>query len=639
MVAKKRWIGAGLLLALVSSAAIAAVRAANISSSPGLVIQFLNQTVNLYRETTIQERAATQPEEQVLLYDNARIASQFVQLAFTFARDQANAMAAETASNAANASASAANSSALGKMLVALDKLLTSTRAESAADQKKLATARGAERTRLQSTISELQGEISLARARRDAVRNLVEFQSGSGTQGLGASGLKAQIDALAASVPVASANAAGSTSPSRNAPTLPAEPTGAPPGPSGIWNLASNLFALSSKMGVIDSMIADTNGLLSTSDQLRSPFITQLRTLTSQGNQIAIRADTATPAQLAVEKQQLDGIAAQFKELAASVTPLGKQRVLLTVYLKNLQSWRDSVGAAYRADLRSLGIRLGLLALLIAVLYGLSEIWRRAVYRYVQDVRRRHQFLLLRKLTLWFVIVLIVGLTLAGQLSSFATFAGLLTAGVAVALQNVISSVVGYFFLIGKFGIRVGDRVEVTGIRGEVIDIGLVRFHVMELGDGATPTGRVVAFSNSVVFQPSAGLFKQIPGASFAWHQVTLTVPREADFPTIKKNLLGAVENAIHDYRAEINRLYGEMEKRGILFSERELQPRLELSLKPTAIEVTIRYPVDLPHATDIDARVSHELLTALERDAKLQTPQGPEIHLKTDVPAGAAG
>lgn len=86
--------------------------------------------------------------------------------------------------------------------------------------------------------------------------------------------------------------------------------------------------------------------------------------------------------------------------------------------------------------------------------------------------------------------------------------------AGVAVALQNVILSIAGYFFLIGKFGLRIGDRVQISGVTGEVVEIGLVRIHVMELGGNGgdvQPTGRVVAFSSSFVFQPTAGMFKQI--------------------------------------------------------------------------------------------------------------------------------
>jgi small-conductance mechanosensitive channel len=608
--------------------------AGGVTVPPDQLIQYLNQSINLYHQTTIQQQSANAPQEQLLLYDNRQLATESVQLAFQFAREQLDTMSAETpATSAAKAAAKGLQQySSLSRMLATIEKNLRDTQAEQEDDTRQLATATGAKRTQLQSTIAELQGEIALAQARRDAVRSLLEFVGTSANSSVSISGLRAEVEALASSIPVAGAAAsAGGQSHSAE----PFSLTDGKSAPSNLWDLFADLFGLSSKLHTVNSMIADTDALEQTSSELRAPFLTRLRELSKQGDALAAQADSADRSKLAQERQQLDAIAAQFRQLASAVIPLSKQRVLLDLYQKNLGSWRDVVYSRYKSDARGLAYRLGGLAVLFAVVWGLSELWRRGVYRYIHEPRRRNQFLLVRKLTFWFVIVVIVILTFASKLGSFATFAGLLTAGLAVALQNVLVSMVGYFFLIGKYGIRVGDRIEVNTISGEVIDIGLVRFHLMELGAGATPTGRVVAFSNSVVFQATSGLFKHIPGAAFAWHEVTLSLPRNADFGAIKKNLLGAVEGVLHDYHDEIESVYNQMEKTGILMSDRALRPKLELHLTPGGIDATIRYPVDLQHASDIDARVSRELLNALERDTKLQTPEGPAIHLKTDVPA----
>lgn len=627
------WLG--LLFVCLRFSPVFAAPASNVTVPAESLIQYLNQSIDLYHQTAIQQQIAKEPQEQLLLYDNRQLATESVQLAFQFAREQLDAMSAEPMlGTAKNQAGTSQQFTSLHNMLLSIEKNLRDTQAESDADAAKLATARGAKRVQLQSTISELQGEISLAQARRDAIQNMLVFVGSSANNAVSASGLRAQIDALASSVP---AGGAAASSSGQSHPAGVFSLTAGKAAPSNIWDLLADLFGLSSKLNTVSSMLSDTEALMQTSDSLRAPFIAHLRDLSKQGDILAAQADAAGPSQLAQERQRLDAIAAQFKQLASAVIPLSKQRVLLNLYQKNLVSWRGVVYARYKTDARSLGVRLGALAVLFAAVWGLSELWRRGVYRYVHEVRRRHQFLLVRRLVFWFVISIIVILTFASKLGSFVTFAGLLTAGLAVALQNVLVSVVGYFFLIGKFGIRVGDRIEVSGITGEVIEIGLVRFHLMELGGGATPTGRVVAFSNSIVFQPTAGLFKQIPGATFAWHEVTLTLPREADFGGIKKSLLGAVEGVLRDYHEQIESVYQQMEKTGILIPERGLRPKLELHLTSAGIEATIRYPVDLQHANDIDARVSRELLTALERDSKLQTPEGPSIHLKTDVPAGA--
>jgi small-conductance mechanosensitive channel len=243
----------------------------------------------------------------------------------------------------------------------------------------------------------------------------------------------------------------------------------------------------------------------------------------------------------------------------------------------------------------------------------------------------------LLRKMVLWVLIAVTTAFAFATELGSVATFAGLLTAGMAVALQNVILSMVGYFFLIGRFGIRVGDRVQIAGVTGEVVDIGLVRLHLMELGgDGAeTPTGRVVAFSNAILFQPTASLFKQIPGTNFVWHEMTLTLSPDSDHIAATERLAEAVEAVFAGYREDMERQHREMERTLSGTSVQGLRPKIRLHLTDAGLEAVIRFPVDLHHAAEIDDRVTRELLQAIDYEPKLKLvgPATPGIRLKTDV------
>jgi Mechanosensitive ion channel, beta-domain len=98
-----------------------------------------------------------------------------------------------------------------------------------------------------------------------------------------------------------------------------------------------------------------------------------------------------------------------------------------------------------------------------------------------------------------------------ASDWTSLATFFGLVTAGVAVALQSVILCAVGYFVLVGKRGIRLGDRVQISGVTGDVTDIGWLQFQVREIDPRTQqPTGNLVTFSNSFVLaSPATGLSK----------------------------------------------------------------------------------------------------------------------------------
>jgi small-conductance mechanosensitive channel len=237
-----------------------------------------------------------------------------------------------------------------------------------------------------------------------------------------------------------------------------------------------------------------------------------------------------------------------------------------------------------------------------------------------VHDARRRSRLLLLRKIVFWTLVVVIAASTFATELGSLATFAGLITAGLAVAMQSVLVSVVGYFFLIGKYGIRVGDRVQVGNVTGEVIDLGLVRLHLMELsGNGPmSPTGRVVAFANSIIFQASGGLFKQIPGVNLAWHEITLGLPAGADYAALKDRLLEAATSVTKDYHDEILRQTQAIQKTASSHAALgEVQPQVQLKFSAAGVDAVVRYPVQLQHAAEIDERMSRELLAVLSSHA----------------------
>jgi small-conductance mechanosensitive channel len=326
-----------------------------------------------------------------------------------------------------------------------------------------------------------------------------------------------------------------------------------------------------------------------------------------------------ASGATLESMRDQLDTLAWLFKQTSDILIPLSKEGVLLQQYRHNLSNWRDAIKRQYQDALAVLGVRVGILVGLLVIVFAGGELWRRVALHYARDPHRRYQLLLLQRLTVWTVAIVIIGLSVISQLSSFATFAGLLTAGAAVAMQSVLVSIVGYFFLIGKYGIRVGDRVQIGNVTGEVIDLGLVRMHLMELTSQGPlgPTGRIVDFANSIVFQGSGGLFKQIPGVNFAWHETTLSLPAGADYAAVQDKLLAAVSGVVQEYQEEIVRQTKTIEKTTSSSSVSASVPQVQLRLLGAGVEAVVRYPVPFQRAAEIDERVSKELLRVISSRA----------------------
>jgi small-conductance mechanosensitive channel len=613
-----------------SAAATAAPSASLPPLSPPMtaaqVITVLDQTVDWYRTLGLQQQAANEPSDMLILYDNRQTANRVMGLAFDIARVDAEMLAKEPNATPDTGADAARSSQALSQLQKKLDAQAATVQTELDAQRHLDPGSTRKSRIEVRAKINELQGEINLINTKKSILVTMSGFSTGTGNSSSVA--LKAQIDAMAVAIPAAAAAGAGTATPPSNttpaavgaspaqASLAQASPSpAAPVGRFGLWDLASNAFRLSEKNGTIESIDRRTEALQTTLTGVRTALINQIKGLSARGDTLAAQADSADATTLNGVHDQLDALADQFKQASSLLIPLSHEGILLSQYRRNLSNWHDAVKSQYRDAIKTLGIRLGILAVVLTLIFGGAELWKRTVLRYIQDTRRRYQLLLLRRIGLWALVVIVIGIAFASELGSIVTFAGLITAGIAVAMQSVLVSIVGYFFLIGKYGIRVGDRVQIGEVAGEVIDLGLVRMYLMELGAKGTmgPTGRVVAFANSVVFQVSSGLFKQIPGVNFSWREVVLTLPAGSDYAGLKEKLAIAVTAALKEYLPEILRQTKEIERTTMSASGGDAQPQVQLHFSGLVVEAHVRYPVHLQHAAEIDERVTQALANVI--------------------------
>jgi small-conductance mechanosensitive channel len=567
------------------------------------VIQILDETVDWYRTLGAQEQSATQPSDLLILYANQQTADKVIGLAFELARANAELLSSE-----ADTAGAVDSGQSLSEQQQRLD-------AQRKAIQDEIAAGKKAES---QDKLAELQGELDMINARKNLLDTMAQFVNESDTKRANANALKAHIDAIAVSIPAARAPNATATAPANNtAASQPAPLVTSTSDRIGVWELGTNVLRLAKKRRTIDAIDERTAALEQTFARIRAKPLAQLQQYSTQSDALAAQADHASGTTLKSVRASIDTLAWLFQQTSAVLIPLSKEGVLLKQYRHNLSNWRDAIKHQYHDALVALAVRLGVLAAMLAVVFAGAELWRRAVLRYAHEVRRRNQLLMVRKVTTWVLVAVIVGLTFVTEISTFATFAGLLTAGVAVAMQSVLVSIVGYFFLIGKYGIRVGDRIQIGTVTGEVIDLGLVRMHLMELNaQGALgATGRVVAFANSIVFQTSGGLFKQISGVNFVWHETTLVLPAGANYAVLKEKLYNAVNDVVKKYHDEIVRQTKEILRTtssnaaGVASAD----PSVQLRFSASSVEALVRYPVEIQHAAATDEQVSEAMIAAI--------------------------
>jgi small-conductance mechanosensitive channel len=358
---------------------------------------------------------------------------------------------------------------------------------------------------------------------------------------------------------------------------------------------------------------------------QVQTPLRAKLRDTVQQGRELTSQPPPQDPAGVEANRRKMTLLTAQFKQIADAAVPLTQELIVLDESQASLRQWQSSIHAGYLRILETVAIHLAFLLGGIVIVLVLSEVWQKAIFRYVRDVRKRHQLLLLRRIVTVLLMTIVLALGFVSEFASLATFAGFITAGIALALQTVIVSVAAYFFLIGRHGVRVGDRITVSGVTGDIIDVGLVRLSLMELGGAGSdlhPTGRVVVVSNSVLFQ-GAPFFKQIPGTAYAWHEVVVKLERGSDYTLAEGKLLDAVNSVYSQYRDSLEQQHQTLEG---LFAVpvSAPSPQARLQLGENRLDLVVRYPVVLHRESEIDNQVAKKVVETIESLADLKAAVG---------------
>ncbi len=608
---------AAVLLLLLSLVFISDSRGA-LAIDREAILQHLNAIISWYRDSTSKIQAVGMPSDAIYQDTAQNLAQQAVRLAFQSAQAAALLISAPDQATAAAATPTPSASSQqqnFAQTLATLKARISDNQAKIAALNKQ--TERAAP-TRRQSLIAQrdaLQGEVELDQATADAVQKLATFVENSSDSGAG--GFAGSINDLAKTIPEVLGDA--------NAQKAAAKPEVAKPTvskSSGLIGQGLTLYSEIRTMHQIDQMADETERVREIAAALRQPMRDALGTIIQRGRNLVGQTPPSDPAQAKAAQQELRTLTDQFKELANVVIPLSQELVVLDQSRSNFINWRNSLARESKDTLRS--VILSALAILLALgaLWVLSEVWRRWTFRYIHDLRRRRQFQLLRRFVMGFLIATVLTLGVVSDFSSLATFAGFATAGIAVGLQAVLLSVAAYFFVIGRYGIRIGDRISVAGVTGDVIDVSPVRFYLMELAGSDVnlfPTGRIVVFSNSVLFQATTPLYKQIPGTDYTWHEVVLQCVPGADYKLLEEKLLAAVNSIYDRYRPDIERQHNELE-RLIEIQMKAPAPQAKLHFADTGLEFIVRYPTEIRTAPDIDEQVTKAVLEMIEKEPNLK-------------------
>jgi small-conductance mechanosensitive channel len=249
---------------------------------------------------------------------------------------------------------------------------------------------------------------------------------------------------------------------------------------------------------------------------------------------------------------------------------------------------------------------------LLISVIIRFLQ---RSLSRYIKDSDTRYRA---RKFLAFmgylFGIVFLVAV-FSERLGGLHIAFGIIGAGVAFALQEVISSIAGFIAISFGHFYKTGDRIRLAGIRGDVIDIGILRTTLMECGEwvnGDLYNGRIVRVANSFVFKEP--VFNYSADFPFLWDEINLPVKYGSDHRLVREILRRILIEIVGDYAAWAQETWKEMVKKYRIEDER-VEPMITMTANDNWMEFTLRYVVDYKKRRSTKDKIFTRIIEDLEK------------------------
>jgi len=229
-----------------------------------------------------------------------------------------------------------------------------------------------------------------------------------------------------------------------------------------------------------------------------------------------------------------------------------------------------------------------------LLIVFAIVRLLQRSIGQYVGDVDTRYRARKLVGFIGYASAIMVVATVFSDRLGGFTVAFGVAGAGIAFALQEVIASVAGWVAVsLGNF-YSPGDRVQLGGIKGDVIDVTMLRTTLMEVGEwvaGDLYTGRIVRVANSFVFKEP--VFNYSGDFPFLWDEITLPVKYGSNWTEARAMLKKIVDEVLAGYAAEVKQSWLEMVRR-YRVEDANVEPMITLRATDNWIEFTVRYVVD---------------------------------------------
>jgi small-conductance mechanosensitive channel len=359
---------------------------------------------------------------------------------------------------------------------------------------------------------------------------------------------------------------------------------------------------------------------------QAQADIVTLTAQHTDLTNQIKAISSSASGLDKSASLASLKRLSALGQILGICNDRIQSQQQLAGVYTR----WSAHLVLQHRIILHLLWQSSAWIALILICVIFLDALARRLTDRPKLDQGRVKTLHIIFKLGIRVLGALVILFVVFGTPSEMPTILGLTTAGLTLVLQDFIIAFFGWFVLMGKHGIRVGDWVEINGVAGEVAEISLFRTSMLETGnwtDQGHPTGRRVSFANS--FAIKGQYFNFSTTGQWMWDEIRFSIPAaeknysmiELIHAAVRKETEGAAQLAEAEWRRS---------PRHVGLSQFTADPAVEMRPGASGINIVVRYVTRASERFEVRNRLYERVIGLLNKPPAPQ-PGPEETQLQT--------
>ena len=250
-----------------------------------------------------------------------------------------------------------------------------------------------------------------------------------------------------------------------------------------------------------------------------------------------------------------------------------------------------------------------------LVVIFTLVRLFQRALPRYVRDADARYRTRKFAGFMGFLLAVFFMTSVFSDQLGSLTVAFGVAGAGIAFALQEVITGIAGWVAVTFGHFYKSGDRIQLGGVMGDVIDIGVLRTTLMECGGwvrGDQYNGRIVRISNGSVFKDP--VYNYSADFPFLWDEITMPVQYGSHMPEAQRILEEILSEVVGEYAAYAKSAWDGIVKK-YRIEDARVAPMVTMVLNENWMEFTMRYVVDYKERRTRKHRIFVRILEAFEK------------------------